>query len=210
MTEFNIGDVVRLKTDGPDTLPLIVKEFGGDGKWAYCESKCLNMRGWEKLGDIELVNRPDPQADLKQAIREVLLSDEFMKAFAAALMKTPIPIKEYAESGEPANAIPSGLCCGGPEADPDNFGECGHCGNMLCGRLQKSVDGESCLQANDRVVPGAPVGWELVGFKQIQDGVKVFDEDGDYWTFGGTNDAGDLTGALMPIFEKIEATNDPT
>ena len=92
MTQFKIGDVVRLKTDGPDTLPLIVKEFGGDGKWAYCESKCLNMRGWEKLGDIELVNCPDRQADLKQAIREVLLSDEFVAKFAAAWMKTPIPL----------------------------------------------------------------------------------------------------------------------
>ena len=92
MTEFKIGDVVRLKTDGPDTLPLIVKEFGGDGKWAYCESKCLNMRGWEKLGDIELVRSLDPQPDIVQAIREVLLGDEFPKAFAAAWMKTPLPL----------------------------------------------------------------------------------------------------------------------
>lgn len=30
--------------------------------------------------------------DMKQAIREVLLSDEFMTAFAAAWMKTPIPL----------------------------------------------------------------------------------------------------------------------
>ena len=92
MTNFKIGDVVRLKTDGPDTLPLIVKEFGGDGKWAYCESKCLNMRGWEKLGDIELVRSLDPQPDIVQAIREVLLGDEFPKAFAAAWMKTPLPL----------------------------------------------------------------------------------------------------------------------
>ena len=92
MTNFKIGDVVRLKTDGPDTLPLIVKEFGGDGKWAYCESKCLNMRGWEKLGDIELVRSLDPQPDIVQAIREVLLGDEFTKAFAAAWMKTPLPL----------------------------------------------------------------------------------------------------------------------
>ena len=148
--------------------------------------------------------------DIKQAIREVLLSGEFLGAFAAAWMKTPLPIKEYVEPGEPTNATPSGLCCGGPETDPDSFGECGHCGNMLCGRLQKAVDGESCSQANARVTPGTPVGWELVGFKQIQDEVKVFDEDGDYWTFGGTNDPGDLIGALMPIFKKTEATNDPT
>lgn len=30
--------------------------------------------------------------DIKQAIREVLLSDEFMTAFAAAWMKTPLPL----------------------------------------------------------------------------------------------------------------------
>ena len=42
--------------------------------------------------------------DIKQAIREVLLSDEFMAKFAAAWMKTPLPIKEYPEPGEPTKA----------------------------------------------------------------------------------------------------------
>ena len=86
MTDFKIGDVVRLKTDGPNDLMLIIR--GVNGVWAYCESKCLNRRQWEKLGDMELV-RPDPQAEIKQAIRDVLLSDEFMKALAAAWMKIP-------------------------------------------------------------------------------------------------------------------------
>ena len=212
MIRYKSGDVVRLKTDEPERLPLIVRaiETQSHGNFTLCVSECGKRISWADPNALGLISRPDPQADMVQAIREVLLSDEFMKAFAAAWMKTLILIGEYTEPGEPTNANQSGLCCGGPEADPDNFGECGHCGNMLCKRLQEAVDGGSCSQTNAKAIQGAPAGWELVGFKQIQDGVKVFDEDGDYWTFGGTNDAGDLTGALMPIFEKIEATDDPT
>jgi hypothetical protein len=43
-------------------------------------------------------------ADIKQAIREVLLSDEFMKAFAAAWMKTPLPMAMDCEPKEPTRA----------------------------------------------------------------------------------------------------------
>ena len=117
--------------------------------------------------------------DMKQAIREVLLSGEFMTKFAAAWMKTPLPMAMHFN-------------------DKDQE------------RIQSLRDYPFAEPAEARAIPGTPVGWELVGFKQIQDDVKVFDEDGDYWTFSGTNDAGDLTGALMPIFERIEVTNDPT
>lgn len=86
MTDFKIGDVVRLKSDEPDRLPLVIKHI--EAEWAYCESKCLDRREWQKLSDMN----PDPHADIKQAIREVLLSDEFMAAFAAAWMKTPLPL----------------------------------------------------------------------------------------------------------------------
>lgn len=43
------------------------------------------------------------EADLAQAIREVLLSDEFMTAFAAAWMKTPLPLSMHFDDkdGEP-------------------------------------------------------------------------------------------------------------
>ena len=208
MTDFKVGDVVRVIDDASTPEALVVRS--NQKGFILCVSECGERACWEADYSLELVHRPDPLADIKQTIREVLLSDKFMRAFAAAWMKTPLPIREYAEPGEPTNATPSGLCCGGPKSDHDNFGECGHCGNMLCGRLQKSVSSESCSQANARMIPGAPVGWELVGFKQIQDEVKVFDENGEYWTFGGTNDAGDLTGALMPIFQKTEASNDRT
>ena len=90
MTEFKIGDVVRLKTDGPERLPLIVKEFDGDG--VLCRSECGRRCTWAAFADVELIERRDPKAELQQAIREVLLSDEFMKAFAAAWMKTPLPM----------------------------------------------------------------------------------------------------------------------
>ena len=90
MTEFKIGDVVRLKTDEPGRLPLIVRDVEGD--FLHCSSECERRRTTVHFPDAELVHRPDPQADLIQAIREVLLSDEFMTAFAAAWMKTPSPM----------------------------------------------------------------------------------------------------------------------
>ena len=42
--------------------------------------------------------------DIIQAIREVLLSDEFLTAFAAAWMKTPLPIAMPCEPKEPTQA----------------------------------------------------------------------------------------------------------
>ena len=92
MTEFQIGDVVRLKSDGPDKLKMIVRNIDLTDGQILCRSECSNRIMWASPLSLELAHRPDPQADIKQAIREVLLSDEFMTAFAAAWMKTPIPL----------------------------------------------------------------------------------------------------------------------
>ena len=87
MSDFKIGDVVWVRAKVwdrsryPDRLMLEV----GNGEVIAGESDC----------------RPYSEPDLKQAIREVLLGDEFMAKFAAAWMKTPIPIQEFA-IGEPS------------------------------------------------------------------------------------------------------------
>ena len=87
MTDFKIGDVVWVRAKvwdrgrHPDRLMLEV----GNGEVIAGESDC----------------KPYAEPDLKQAIREVLLSDEFLTAFAAAWMRTPLPIQEFA-SFEPA------------------------------------------------------------------------------------------------------------
>ena len=94
MTDFQIGDVVRLKSDGPDRLKLIVRDIDLTDGQILCRSECSNRIRWADSEELKLVHRPDPQADIKQAIREVLLSDDFMKAFAAAWMKTPIIYNE--------------------------------------------------------------------------------------------------------------------
>jgi len=89
MTKFKIGDVVRLKTDEPYKVPLIVKEFLSDS--VRCKSECGRRCAWAAIADLELIERRDPQADMKQAIREVLLSDEFMTMFAAAFLSASVP-----------------------------------------------------------------------------------------------------------------------
>ena len=82
MTDFKIGDVVWVRAKvwdrsrHPDRLKLEV----GNGEVIAGESDC----------------KPYSDPDLKQAIREVLLGDEFMKAFAAAWVKTPLPMGEFA------------------------------------------------------------------------------------------------------------------
>ena len=105
MIRYKIGDVVRLKTDDDKQPSLVVRSiFLGNeniSSEAFCVSECGRRIFWALSRHLELVNRPDPQADLKQAIREVLLGDEFMKAFAAAWVKTPLPIQEFA-IGEPS------------------------------------------------------------------------------------------------------------
>ena len=97
MTDFKIGDVVRVRDDSLTRLDVIVrglftKVLHENDREAFCVSDCGQRIFWAKFDQLELVNRPDPQADLKQAIREVLLSGEFLGAFAAAWMKTPLPI----------------------------------------------------------------------------------------------------------------------
>jgi hypothetical protein len=89
MTKFKIGDVVRLKADEPYKVPLIVKEFLSDS--VRCKSECGRRCAWAAIADLELIERRDPQADIKKAIREVLLSDEFMTAFAAAFLSATVP-----------------------------------------------------------------------------------------------------------------------
>ena len=88
MADFKIGDVVRLKKDEPERLNLVLVKFDGQG--AFGVSECGRRRTWAAFEDCELVHRPDPQADLKQAIREVLLSDEFMKAFTKKAFSTKL------------------------------------------------------------------------------------------------------------------------
>jgi len=89
MKKFEIGDVVRLKTDSPERLRLIVRSIDSDR--LECTSECERRRVISHCDGFKLVERPDPQADMKQAIREVLLSDEFMTMFAAAFLSASVP-----------------------------------------------------------------------------------------------------------------------
>ena len=93
MTDFKIGDVVRLKTDGPDKLSLTLRCFDATDGTVLCTSECSRRITRVKTWELDLINRPDPQADIKQAIREVLLSDEFLAKFAAAWMVAPFPFE---------------------------------------------------------------------------------------------------------------------
>jgi uncharacterized protein YodC (DUF2158 family) len=98
MKEFKIGDVVRLKTDGPGKLSLTLKCFDATDGTVLCKSECSRRTTWVETRELELVHRPDPQADIKQAIRDVLLSDEFMTAFAAAFRSEAV--SQYTFSDE--------------------------------------------------------------------------------------------------------------
>jgi hypothetical protein len=82
MGQFKIGDVVRLKGDTERDINVIVRAIQ-DG-YMLCVSNCGErwVRVWR--GGHELVNRPDPQADLKQAIREVMLSKDLLEPLTAA------------------------------------------------------------------------------------------------------------------------------
>lgn len=89
MTDFKIGDKVWIQGEvwgyqgGRDRLVLEV----GNGEVIANKANCRAL----------------VEADLAQAIREVLLSDEFMTAFAAAYMKTPLPLSMHFDDkdGEP-------------------------------------------------------------------------------------------------------------
>ena len=84
MADFKIGDVVWVRAKvwdrsrRPDRLMLEV----GNGEVIAGESDC----------------KPYAEADMKQAITEVLLSDEFMKAFAAAFRSETV--SQYTFSDE--------------------------------------------------------------------------------------------------------------
>ena len=94
MTDFKIGDVVRIETDKADSLRLVIRGVDTTNRIRsyLCVSECGQRIRWAVFDEMQLVHRPNPQADIIQAIRKVLLSDEFLKAFAAAWMKTPLPI----------------------------------------------------------------------------------------------------------------------
>lgn len=83
---FKINDRVRLKHDNKENPSLTVRSEV-HGQRFLCISDCGQRMVWATTDELELVER---NADLKQAIREVLLSEEFLKAFAAAWLKTPL------------------------------------------------------------------------------------------------------------------------
>jgi len=83
---FNIGDRVRLKHDNKENPSLMVRSEV-HGQRFLCISDCGQRMVWATTHELELV---ESNFDLKQAIREVLLSKEFLESFAEAWMKTPL------------------------------------------------------------------------------------------------------------------------
>jgi len=88
---FQIGDRVRFKHDASEITVLVVRATLGHAG-LLCVSECGKRVAWAQPGGVGLEHRPGPTAkdEIKQAIREVLLSEEFLAAFAAAWIKTPI------------------------------------------------------------------------------------------------------------------------
>ena len=85
---FNIGDKVRLKDDHPDSQWVVMMIYHDLNKVGILHS---NDSGTQmQVVDPLRLTRIDPLDEIKQAIREVLLSKEFLKAFAAAWIKTPL------------------------------------------------------------------------------------------------------------------------
>jgi hypothetical protein len=76
MTEFKVGDAVRLI--GGSSRKWRIDSFA-DGKARIVFRKKLDYG--MQLVDVKDIVLVDPQADIKQAIREVLLGDEFIEAF---------------------------------------------------------------------------------------------------------------------------------
>ena len=89
--EFRIGDRIRFKHDASEITVLVVRAMLGHAG-LLCVSECGKRVAWAQPEEVDLDQRPGPTAkeEIQQAIREVLLSEEFLKAFAAAWMKTPI------------------------------------------------------------------------------------------------------------------------
>jgi hypothetical protein len=86
MTKFKVGDVVRIV--GGSSRKWKIDSFA-DGKARIVFRKKLDYG--MQLVDVKNIVLVDPQADMKQAIREVLLSDEFMTTFAAAFRSATVP-----------------------------------------------------------------------------------------------------------------------
>lgn len=85
---FNVGDRVRLEHDHPDSIWVVMMVYEDTGRIGILHStKDGSQMLWVNPSRLTLIDR---YADLKQAIREVLLSKEFLEAFAAAWQKTPI------------------------------------------------------------------------------------------------------------------------
>lgn len=84
---FNIGDKVRWKKDAKDGI-WYVEAIEGNQTRIYNQTRYESKWQWVDLSEIELINRHD---DIKQAIREMLLSDEFLAAFAKAFVNAPTP-----------------------------------------------------------------------------------------------------------------------
>lgn len=83
---FNVGDRVRFKDDKTNQYWSVVNIYPSISK-VQVLSDCGNI---SKVVEPLLLVAFDPASEIKQAIREVLLSEEFLKAFAAAWLKTPI------------------------------------------------------------------------------------------------------------------------
>ena len=83
---FNIGDRVRFKDDKTNQYWSVVNIYPSISK-VQVLSDCGNIS--KVVEPLSLVAF-DPASEIKQAIREVLLDDEFLRAFAAAWVKTPI------------------------------------------------------------------------------------------------------------------------
>lgn len=84
---FKGGDRVRLKDGGSDKTWIVYSVF--------LEMNEVLILGFKENETCHRLVNPaeivlvDQNADLKQAIREVLLSEEFLKAFSKAYMETP-------------------------------------------------------------------------------------------------------------------------
>ena len=82
------GDRVRFKDGDIDKIWIVYSVF-----WEMNEVLILGFKENEtchRLVNPSEIILVDQNADIKQAIREVLLSEEFLAAFAAAWLKTPI------------------------------------------------------------------------------------------------------------------------
>lgn len=85
---FKGGDRVRLKDGGSDKTWIVYSVFLEMNEVLILGFK-ENETCHRLVNPAEIVS-VDQNADIKQAIREVLLSEEFLKAFAAAWQKTPL------------------------------------------------------------------------------------------------------------------------